>query len=176
LAILDAALDAFVEHGYRGMSIEGVAARAGVAKATVYRRYSSKAQLVVDAVRAGAGIADGLPDTGDVRADLADMLRPLLKKLKGGHGEVLITLLTERLRNPDLDEEFVRSVIGEKRAHMHGVIRSAVERGDLPADTDVELVAEAGPGIIWHHALHGLALPDDLPERIVDLLLPPRPV
>ena len=174
-AIADATLAVFVEEGYSALTIEGVAARAGVGKATIYRRYASKAELVVDAVRAGAGIADGLPDTGDVRADLAAMLRPLVKKLKSGHGDVLITLMTERLRNPDLDEEFVRSVIGEKRAHMRGLIRSAVERGDLPADTDIELVAEAGPGIIWHHALHGLALPDDLPERIVDIVLPPRP-
>jgi AcrR family transcriptional regulator len=174
-AIVDATLAVFVEEGYSALTIEGVAARAGVGKATIYRRYSSKAELVVDAVRAGAGIADGLPDTGDVRADLAAMLRPLLTKLKSGHGDVLITLLTERLRNPDLDEEFVRSVVGEKRAHMRGLIRSAVERGDLPADTDIEVVAEAGPAIVWHHALHGLPLPDDLPERIVAIVLPPRP-
>jgi len=174
-AIVQATLACFVEDGYSSLTIEGVAARAGVGKATIYRRYASKAQLVVDAVRAGAGVADGLPDTGDVRADLASMMRPLLTKLKSGHGDVLITLLAERLRNPDLAEEFERSVIGAKRAHSQALIRSAIERGDLPADTDVEVVTEAGPGIIWHHAMHGLPLPDDLPERIVAIVLPPRP-
>jgi AcrR family transcriptional regulator len=172
-AIVEATLSSFVEDGYSSLTIEGVAARAGVGKATIYRRYSSKAQLVVDAVRAGAGIADGLPDTGDVRADLASMLRPLVTKLKSGHGDVLITLMTERLRNPDLNEEFERSVIGAKRAHTRSLLRSAVERGDLPGDTDIDVVAEAGAGIIWHHALHGLPLPDDLPERIVAIVLPP---
>ena len=91
-AIADATLAVFVEEGYSALTIEGVAARAGVGKATIYRRYASKAELVVDAVRAGAGIADGLPDTGDVRADLATMLRPLLTKLKSipeGSGTML---------------------------------------------------------------------------------------
>jgi AcrR family transcriptional regulator len=175
-AIVDATLASFVEDGYSSLTIEGVAARAGVGKATIYRRYASKAELVVDAVRCGAGIADTeLPDTGDVHADLAGMLRPLLTKLKSGHGDVLITLMTERLRNPDLAEEFERSVIGKKRAHVRGLMRAAMERGDLPADTDIELVAESGPGIIWHHALHGLPLTDDLPERVIEMLLPARP-
>jgi hypothetical protein len=83
--------------------------------------------------------------------------------------------MTERLRNPDLAEEYERSVIGAKRAHVRRLIGSAVERGDLPADTDVELVAEAGPGLMWHHALNGLPLPDDLPERIIAIVLPPPP-
>jgi AcrR family transcriptional regulator len=175
-AIVDATLAVFVEDGYSALTIEGVAARAGVGKATIYRRYSSKAALVVDAVRSGAGIADAqFPQTGDVRADLADMLRPLLNKLKSEHGKVLITLMTERLRNPDLAEEFERSVIGAKRAHVRRLIGSAIERGDLPVDTDVELVAEAGPGIIWHYALYRLPMPDDLPERIIRMVLPRPP-
>jgi AcrR family transcriptional regulator len=175
-AILAATLASFVEDGYSSLSIEGVAARAGVGKATIYRRYSSKAELVVEAVRAGAGIGDdSLPDSGDVRADLASMLRRLLAKLQGDDGDVLLTLMVERLRNPDLAAEYERSVIGTKRTHARRLIRSAVERGDLAADTDVEMVAEAGPGMMWHHALNGMPLTDDLPERIVDIVLPRSP-
>src|SRR4051794_12263274 len=65
-AILRAAVEVFVECGYAGVSMEGVAARAGVGKATIYRRYASKAQLVVDAVRCGLSVDDHLPDTGDL--------------------------------------------------------------------------------------------------------------
>ena len=82
-AILQAALDIFAEQGYAGVSIDGVAARAGVGKATIYRRYSSKAELVVEAVRCGAQIDDWLPDTGDLRADLTSMMQPLIDRLRG---------------------------------------------------------------------------------------------
>jgi AcrR family transcriptional regulator len=172
LAILDAALEAFVEHGYRGMSIEGVAARAGVAKATVYRRYSSKAKLVVDAFRHRLQFVDKLPDTGDLRADLLAMLEPLVEHLRGRDGPILVTFMTERLREPELAEEYDRSVIGRKRVHMRKLVRDAVERGDLPADTDVDLLAEMAPALIWHQALNLQPVEANLAARIIDQLIP----
>jgi AcrR family transcriptional regulator len=171
-AILAAALALFAEEGYAGVSIEGVAARAGVGKATIYRRYPSKAQLVVEAVRVGACLDDHLPDTGDVRADLTAMLRAMIARLRSDRGHVLVTFAAERLRHPDLAEEFERSVIGAKRAHARQIVADAVRRGDLPPDSDVEVIAEAGPALVWHHALHGLPLNDDLPARVIDLVLP----
>lgn len=171
-AIRAATLDAFVADGYSGVSIEGVAARAGVGKATIYRRYATKAEMVVDAVRASAGIGDHLPDTGDVRADLRSMLQMQKERLSGPDGKVLIAFMGERVRHPDLGAEFDRSVIGKKRAHVRGLLDAAVKRGDLPADTDVEVVAELGPALIWHHAIYGLPLTDDLPDRILACVLP----
>lgn len=174
-AILGATLALFAEEGYAGVSIEGVAARAGVGKATIYRRYENKAQLVVEAVRVGACVTDHLPDTGDVRADLTGMLTKLMDLLRGDAGPVLLAFAAERARYPALDEEFTRSVIGAKRAHFRYLIRSAIERGDLPADTDVEVLAEAGPALMWHHALNRLPLNDDLPSRVVDMVVGPQP-
>lgn len=171
-AILRATLEAFELNGYAGVSIEGVAGRAGVGKATVYRRFATKADLVVEAVRSGLQIEDVLPDTGDARADMLTMMRTLLDALRGPGGGLLIRFATERVRNPDLAEAFTRSVVGRKREHMQHVLRAAVERGELPADADVELMAEAGPAFIWHHALNGLPLDDALPERAVNLILP----
>ena len=173
-AILAATLATFAEEGYAGVSIEGVAARAGVGKATIYRRCASKAQLVVEAVRVGACLNDHLPDTGDLRSDLASMLRAMVDRLRSPDGAVLLTFAAERLLHPELAAEFERSVIGEKRAHARSLIAAAVHRGELPADTDVDLVAEAGPAIVWHHALYGLALTDELPARILALVLPPE--
>jgi AcrR family transcriptional regulator len=171
-AIFAATLALFAEHGYAGVSIEGVAARAGVGKATIYRRYASKAQLVVDAVHVCAGIGDALPDTGDVRADLTTMLQNLMDLLRSDMGPVLVAFAAERARYPALDEEFVRSVIGAKRAHIRHLLTSAVQRGELAADTDIEVMAEAGPALLWHHALNGLPLTDDLPSRIIDIVVP----
>lgn len=172
-AILAATLVTFAVEGYAGVSIEGVAARAGVGKATIYRRYASKAQLVVEAVRVGACLDDHLPDTGDLRSDLTGMLRAMVDRLRSADGPVLITLAAERLLHPELAAEFDRSVIGAKRAHARSLIAGAVHRGELPVDTDVDLVAEVGPAVVWHHALHGLELSDDLPARILALILPP---
>jgi AcrR family transcriptional regulator len=171
-AIVAATLESFAEDGYAGVSIEGVAARAGVGKATIYRRFPSKVELVVEAMRVGACLTDHLPDTGDVRADLEAMLRIMLERLRSPDGHVLLAFAVERVRNPELGAEFQRSVIGAKRAHMRSLIAGAVERGELPADTDAQLVAESGPALIWHHALNGLPLTDDLPTRIVALVLP----
>ncbi|MEJ7584430.1 MAG: TetR/AcrR family transcriptional regulator [Acidimicrobiales bacterium] len=171
-AILAAALALFEEQGYGGVSIEGVAARAGVGKATIYRRYRDKAALVVEAVKVGACLDDHLPDTGDLRADLSSMLQRMVDKLRGDNGRVLLVFAAERLRHPELATEFERSVIGAKRAHTRRLVAGAVERGIIPAGSDVGLIAECGPALIWHHALHGLPLTDDLADRIVDLVLP----
>jgi len=171
-AILQAALDLFAEHGYAGVSIEGVAARAGVGKATVYRRYATKPELVVEAVRCGAQLSDVLPDTGDLRADLRSMMQPLLDRLRGDDGRLLITFAMERFRNPELADEFNRAVIGKKRSHIRRLVADAVERGDLPKDADIDLIAETPPALLWHHALYGLPLDDGLLDRILDLVLP----
>jgi AcrR family transcriptional regulator len=169
---LRAAVDAFERDGYPAMSIEGVAALAGVGKASIYRRYPSKAALVADAVRQAAHIDDSLPDTGDVRADLAAMLRPLFDRLRGPEGPLLVRFATERVRNPDLAEAFERAVIGRKRDHIRRLLDGAIRRGDLHADADVALIAETGPALLWHHALHELPLDDTLVDRIIDLVLP----
>jgi AcrR family transcriptional regulator len=171
-AILQATLDVFAEEGYAGVSIDRVAARAGVGKATIYRRYSSKAELVVEAVRCGAHVDDRLPDTGDLRADLTSMMQPLIDRLRGDDAQLLTTFALERLHDPELNEQFDRLVIGKKREHLRHLVSSAIERGDLPPAVDVDLIAEALPALIWHHALYGLPLDDNLLERILDTVLP----
>lgn len=172
-AILDAAAALFVDLGYAGVSIEGVAARAGVGKATIYRRYADKAELIVHAVRHCAHINNDLPDTGDLRADLRAMLGALFEGLRGQDGALLLAFAAERIRNPELAESFMRNVVGGKREHMKRLFESAAARGELPPGADLELLAEAGPAILWHHALHRLGFPADLPDRIIDLMLGP---
>jgi len=171
--IREAALELLVDHGYGGMSMEGVACRAGVGKATIYRRWSNKAELLVDALRGHEALAVPLPDTGDVRADLLVVLRAIQGAMAGDDGPVLAALSIEKSRHPELREEFDRVFIRDRRAHLRTIIGSAVERGDLPAGTDVELAAETGPAILVHRLVMGDQPPGpDLPARIVDQLLP----
>jgi AcrR family transcriptional regulator len=171
-AILQAALDIFAEEGYDRVSMDGVAARAGVGKATIYRRYASKAEMVVEAVRCGASLEDNLPDTGDLRADLTSIMRPLLDRLSGPDAKLLTTFALERLRAPELAEEFDRSVVGKKRVHIRKLVASAIERGDIPADSDVDLISEGPAAFLWHHALYRLPMDDGLLDRILNVILP----
>lgn len=171
-AILDAALDALVEDGYAGTTIEGVAARARVGKATIYRRWPTKAELIVDALR-GHVCAD-LPvvDTGDVRADLQRAIESALDAMTGEDGALMAAFASEKARHPELREEFERVFVADRRAKLQALITASVDRGDLPPSTDVELVAEVGFAILWHHLNFRRELSADLPERIVRQFLP----
>jgi AcrR family transcriptional regulator len=171
-AILQAALEIFADEGYDRVSMDGVAARAGVGKATIYRRYSSKAELVVEAIRCGVSMESQLPDTGELRADLTAIMRPLLDRLRGPDAKLMTTFALERVRSPELAEQFDRSVIGKKREHIRKLVAAAVERGDLPADADIDLISEGPPAFLWHHALYRLPMDDGLLDRILDLVLP----
>lgn len=175
-AILDAALALFQEDGYRGVTIEGVAARAGVGKATVYRRYPTRAAMVVDAARCKLSLIHELVDTGNLRADLLALLQPLIDRLRGPQGPVLTAFMCERSRDAELAAEWERSVIGRKREHVRSLINGAIARGELPADTDVELVAEMPAAVVWHHALNGLPIDPALGERVIDYILGRDPV
>jgi AcrR family transcriptional regulator len=170
-AILDAALDALVEDGYAGMSIEGIAAKAGVGKATIYRRWNGKAEILVDALHRRACFDVPLVDTGDLRADLLTILRAVHTNMKGVAGPVMAAFAAEKFRYPELREEFDRAFVAERRAHLRRLFSAAVERGELPTDTDVELVAEAGPALLWHALTVRNDLSGDLPDRIVRQLL-----
>ena len=126
---------------------------------------------MVDAVRIRLCLIHDLVDTGDLRADLLAMMQPLIDRLGGPQGPTLTAFMCERLREPELSAEWDRSVVGRKRVHMRALVRGAIERGELPADTDVELVAELPSAIIWHHALNGFPVDGDLAQRIVAHIL-----
>jgi AcrR family transcriptional regulator len=171
-AILDAALEALVQDGYAGMSIEGIAAAAGVGKATIYRRWKGKAEILVDALKRRACFDVPLVDTGDLRADLLTILRAVHANMVGVAGPLMAAFAIEKSRYPELRDEFDRVFVNDRRAHLRHLVASAVARGDLPPGTDVELVAEAGPALLWHALTVRNDLSDDrLPERIVRQLL-----
>ncbi|QXC63186.1 TetR/AcrR family transcriptional regulator [Aquihabitans sp. G128] len=173
-AIVDATLELLVEEGYGGMSMEGVAARAGVGKAAIYRRWPSKAELVVEALR-GYASAYPLPDTGDFRADLLTMLEASQSFMVGREGAIMQAFAAEKARYPDLREQFEITFIAERRAHLHRLVERAIEQGQLPADTDIGIFTLVGPAVLAHHLLmHHHPEEPDMPQRIVDFLVPPR--
>jgi AcrR family transcriptional regulator len=167
-AILDAALALLVEQGFAGLSMEGIAARAKVGKATIYRRWKSKAEVVVEALRAHVCPTGDLPDTGDVRHDLACMYRAMLDTLRGSDGVIMAAFTAEKFRHAELRDEFDRTFIADRRQHMRVLVRRAEAEGLVPVGSDVELLADVGQALLWHRFTMKIGeLSDDLPERIV---------
>jgi AcrR family transcriptional regulator len=139
-AILAATLGLLAETGYSGLTVEGVATRAGVGKATIYRRWASKLPLVVEAFSQLPALED--VDTGDLVSDLEKMLRDYLHLFNSTPlAAALPSLVGERAHNPELSE-LLEPVLKGRRQPLTGALERAIERGELPEDLDLELAAD----------------------------------
>jgi AcrR family transcriptional regulator len=154
--ILQAAVDVLAETGYDGMTIDMVAARAKAGKATVYRRWSSKADLVIDAVACmkSADVDQAtLPDTGTLRGDLVAMIKP--HRIEDGERKlrVMAGLMSMLATEPGLSDA-VNDAIVEPRASVNRLfMRRAIERGEIAADTDVDTLALVTPSMVSYRVL-----------------------
>ena len=171
-AILRAAVDLLADEGYGGVTMEGVASRAGVGKATVYRRWPCKSALVVDAVTACRESASPPPDTGSVREDLLAFVRGFMHHLRTSDaGRVMPALVAELSRSPELASAFREGFVAPRRAKVLEAVRRGVERGEVREGMDAELVADGVVALLMHRVLvTGMAIDDELPERVADLL------
>ena len=171
-AILRAAVDLLADEGYGGVTMEGVAARAGVGKATVYRRWPCKSALVVDAVTACREAGVPRPDTGSAREDLLAYVRGFMHHLRTSDaGRVMPALVAELSRHPELATEFREGFVQPRRAKVLEAVRRGVERGEVRAGVDPELVADGVVAVLLHRFLvTGMEIDDGLPERLVAML------
>jgi AcrR family transcriptional regulator len=175
-AILDAALQEFVASGYGAMTIDRVATRSGVGKATIYRRWSTKAELVAEAIDRHTFSELPIEDTGDVRRDLHRYLRGIENAMSGLDGDLMVAMIADRLRHPDLAVAFDRRFVLARRDRVQRLLRHAVERGELPVTTDVEILADAGPGLFLLRLATGRrGRTAGLADRMVVQLLGPDP-
>lgn len=139
-AILDATLGLLVEVGYSGLTVEGIAQRAGVGKATIYRRWASKLPLVIEAFGQLPGLEE--VDTGNLASDVEQMLRSYLRTFHDTPlGAVMPSLTGELPHNPELMELFA-PVVKARRQPLIRALERAVARGEIPADTDLDLAAD----------------------------------
>jgi AcrR family transcriptional regulator len=161
------------EEGYSRLSMEGVAARAGVGKTTIYRRWPCKSDLVVHSLRCVSAEQDLAPDTGRIRDDLVFFMRQMVDKLRRSEaGRIMPGLLVELARNPELARTFRQGFIEPRRALVIEALRRAIDRGEIRADVDLDLVVDATVAVFQHRLMvTGMAIDDDMPERLVDLLL-----
>ncbi|MFF2222146.1 TetR/AcrR family transcriptional regulator [Streptomyces globisporus] len=195
-AIHDAALALVTEVGYRRTTIEGIAARAGVGKQTIYRWWPSKAAVLMDAFLdlagrsaegAGSGgetqsdeAAQGIPDTGDLVADLKLVLRATVDELNDPVLEAPTRALTaEGIVDAKLGAEFVHKLLDPQLALYVTRLRAAQEAGDVRADVDPRIALELLIGPLMHRwLLRTLPLTHAYADEIVDYAiggLAPRP-
>ena len=145
-AILDATLALLAEVGFSALTVEGVATRAGVGKATIYRRWASKLPLVVEAFGRLPGFED--EDTGDLAEDLKRMLGSYIKVFNATPlSAVLPSLAGERTHNPELSELF-EPVSVDRRQPLVRAFDRAAERGEISPDLDRQLAADLVVGPI----------------------------
>jgi AcrR family transcriptional regulator len=171
-AIRKAAVELLVEEGYARMSIEGVAERAGVGKAAIYRRWDGKTALVVDAIHELVAPKVDWPHTDDIRADLEVVFAQTLNKMRGLEGGLMAAVVSELVRNRELAETVRAQFVGCRKEDLLDRIREAIDDGQLPAG-DAQLLAEVGFAVIHHRMLLSDApLTDDLPKRLVEQFFP----
>jgi AcrR family transcriptional regulator len=153
-AILAAAVDLFAEGGLDGLTVEGVAARANVGKATIYRRYPGKVDLVIAASKLfTVDGEDAPPDTGTTRGDLRALVDWLIAMLTTTPlGRAMPMMVADRARVPELAEAHLEMVT-EKRARHRRALQRGVDRGDLRADVDLELMIDSYVGPIFYRFL-----------------------
>lgn len=153
--ILDAAIDVLAETGYDRMTVDMVAARAKAGKATLYRRWPSKAELVVDAVTcmSAPDPAVATPDTGTLRGDLTAMVSSRTVHDGERKLQVLLGLATVIARSPELAETLRAAFIEPRVAATRALLQRAVDRGEIAARCDLDLVARVSSALVIERAL-----------------------
>lgn len=154
--ILDAALEVLAETGYDGMTMDMVAARAKAGKATVYRRWASKGELVIDAVACMKKEhldQSPIPDTGTLRGDLIAMIKPLSIEQNDKTLRIMAGLMSMLSRTPELADAATAAIV-EPRAEINRTfIRRAIERGEIAANCDVDTLALISPSMVAYRVL-----------------------
>jgi AcrR family transcriptional regulator len=170
-AILDATVELLCEHGFGGLTVDGVAARAGVGKATIYRHWGSKNELAMEAIAAVRPVP-AVPDTGSLRDDLRQLMTGVVRMLTDSPMAALTPSLIDAAERDDDLRALHQSFVSARRDLTMGVLRRAAERGEIAADVDPALVTDLLAGSLFYRRLL-LHEPLDAAyvDRLVDLVL-----
>jgi AcrR family transcriptional regulator len=173
-AICAAALELLAEVGYDQMSMDAVAARARASKATIYRRWPGKQEMVVHAIRCRGPQHVELPDTGSLRGDIIATLRMVHEGIGAQDLALLAGVLRAMREAPEIADTLRKQVIEDKREVSRTIVRRAVERGELGPAADPEMFHEVAPALMFFRVLvTGEPVDDDfLAHAADDVLIP----
>ncbi|WP_051939133.1 TetR/AcrR family transcriptional regulator [Phaeacidiphilus oryzae] len=144
--VLDAVAELLTELGYLELTVDKVAKRAGVTRKTIYRRWPHKAALVGELLIRDARM-DTVPELGDSRAELRRLFELILRDVQE-EGSRVLPALWANMGDPAVMERFRREVIAPRRLDARAVVQRAIARGDLPSDTDVDLLIDTWSGVV----------------------------
>jgi AcrR family transcriptional regulator len=156
-----------VEHGFSRLRLEHVAARAGVGKATIYRRWPSKEALAGELLGSLVAPHIAVADVGDTRAELRACVATAVHAVaETEFGPVVRALLSQIAVNPAIGEPFRATAVRARREAVASVVERGVARGDLRPDVDVEVATELLVGPVYFRLVFGGALDDDFATRV----------
>jgi AcrR family transcriptional regulator len=171
-AILDATLEILNDKGYAGLTIDGVAARTGVGRPTIYRRWRSKAALVIAALTQSPGLSPA-PDTGALRDDLLAFQRDQVRLMdQPASRRITAGLVADLVADPELAETYLGDYVGLRQMSVSQALQRGIERGELRPDADLSLIYDLliGP-LFMRSVVRGEVLGPDLAEQMVDFIL-----
>lgn len=173
-AIIEATLELLVESGAAAMAIEHVAARAGVSKATIYRRWPNKDALIIDAIATVEEPNPEVPGTS-LRDDLLAVMTNVIGRKVGEKSSRLYAWMTaEADRSPEIRMQYKSLVVERRREFARQVLRDWQAKGELQADVDIEvaLLLVVGPVLAYRmHWFDNEMAPEDVIEQLVDAAL-----
>jgi AcrR family transcriptional regulator len=162
------------EVGYSRLAMERIAARAGASKASLYRRWPSRAELVIAALGHHYGGPEPTPDTGNLRDDVLSLLRFGASRLNGIFGVAARGLMAETLADPDRTASVRPSMFTSRNRIMREILDHAAARGEIRPDAITPQLIGLAPALVdYHFLIYGAPIPDDVTTGIVDNILLP---
>lgn len=175
LAVLHAADDLLVERGFGGVTIEGIAARAGVAKQTIYRWWPSKTDILLDTLIEDAERQLAIPNTGSAIDDTRRYLYGLARFVsREPAGKVLLALIGEAQHDPAIAPTFQRRYAHPQRRRERELLARGIASGELSDELDIDAALDALCGPIFYRALNGARIPRRFIDSLVDNTLATR--
>jgi AcrR family transcriptional regulator len=173
VALRDAALALLAEIGYDRLTIDSIAARAHASKTTIYRRWSGKAELIVDALNSLKG-SRPVPDTGSLRGDLGAIAQSSASTDNRFDAQLIIGLITAVARDAELRRVVRERLMDPGRSDVKQVFEQAVARGEIAGDRNLDILVSLFPALMIHHLLVTGEIPEaHFAEQVMnDVILP----
>jgi AcrR family transcriptional regulator len=173
-AVLTAAAELLLDHGLPAVSLDDVAERAGVSKATIYRWWPTKETLALEVLfTQWAAVTPLCHETGSLRGDLIALLRAWARLASGRpYGRVVAALLVQAQANPMFSAEYQQRMLDPRRHQARAILTQAIARGEIAAETKIEVAIDLMYGPLYHRLLHGHApLDDQFVDDVVEMVL-----
>ena len=168
-AILQAANELLESEGFAAVTVEAIAERAGVSKATIYRWWPNRAAVVMDGFLSIVSSEVPFPHTGHAREDIRIHMRRLAEAFSGKIGRTVAALIAEGQSDPELAEALRSRWLSVRRAEAREILELGIERGELREDIDPEVAVDVLYGPIYYRMLVGHApLDDDFADALAD--------